>query len=105
MAYWLVEANDRSGALWGFLVEAERLSKPQVVDRLRAAGKAVEISGQIVDVRDLDFASLQVRHDPASMQTGGRTLPLRRRRSRTGGRDWKPEVGVKARPGHDVRGA
>ena len=63
MGYWLVEANARSGALWGFLVEGHGLSRPRVVAQLRALGTAIEISGQAVDVRDLDLSSVRVRHD------------------------------------------
>jgi hypothetical protein len=63
MGHWLVEANARSGALWGFLVEGHGLSRPRVVAQLRALGTAIEISGQAVDVRDLDLSSVRIRHD------------------------------------------
>lgn len=70
MRYWLVEANDRSGALWGFLVPAVAVSAGQVADRLRKLGRGVEISGQLVETTLLDLTTLQVRYDSTERHTG-----------------------------------
>ena len=75
MRYWLVEANDRSGALWGFLVDAKHPTAPGVVKQLKALGTAVEISGQKVNVADLNLRTVKVRHDPtARLRVGHRYL-------------------------------
>ena len=70
MRYWLVEANDRSGAVWGFLVGAEQVSARDVAERIAALGRAVEISGQVVDARLLDLKSLRVRYDATERHKG-----------------------------------
>jgi hypothetical protein len=61
LGYWLVEASDRRGAQWGFLVEADR--KPIVfgiVGRMKSLGRIIELSGQTVEVARLDLASVRV---------------------------------------------
>lgn len=67
MRYWLVEATDRRGALWGFLIHAREISANQAADRIRALGRAVELSGQLVDAKALDLGSLRVRYDATDL--------------------------------------
>ncbi len=38
LRYWLVEARDRHGAVWGFLIHAREISAKQAADRIRANG-------------------------------------------------------------------
>jgi hypothetical protein len=67
LKYWLVEAKDRHGAVWGFLIHAREISATQAADRIRALGRAVELSGQLVDARTLDLTSLRVRFDATDL--------------------------------------
>ncbi len=76
MRYWLVEANDRSGALWGFLVDAKHATTPGAVKQLKALGTAVEISGQSVRVADLNLRTVKVRHDPTARLSVGQRYML-----------------------------
>ncbi len=64
MRYWLVEASDRHGAQWGFLVESEH--KPVeafVAGRMKSLGRVIEISGQTVEVSRIDLSTLIVRRE------------------------------------------
>jgi hypothetical protein len=60
---WLVEATDKSGALWGFLVRAKRISRNEIVERMKNLGRVIELSGQIVEVARLDLTTVEVKHD------------------------------------------
>ena len=71
MAYWLVEAEERTGAHWGFLVGAERISAEQVVERMKSLGRVIEMSGQTVEVRALDLSSVVVRYDATERRQRG----------------------------------
>jgi hypothetical protein len=51
MGYWLVEANARSGALWGFLVEGHGLSRPQVVAPAWSDGRANRVQNADVSAK------------------------------------------------------
>jgi len=67
LRYWLVEGRDRLGAVWGFLIHAREISAKQAADRIRALGRAVEMSGQLVDAKTLDMSSLRVRYDATEL--------------------------------------
>lgn len=71
MPYWLIEASERSGALWGFLVKAERVSAAQVVARMRNLGRVIELSGQTVEVAALDLSTVKVRYDATEKRHRG----------------------------------
>ncbi len=71
MRFWLVEATDRRGALWGFLFRADRVSAAQVRDRMKSLGRVIEISGQTVEVSALDLFSIVVRHDATEKRHRG----------------------------------
>jgi hypothetical protein len=70
LRHWLVEATDRHGAIWGFLIPAAEISAEQAADRIRTLGRAVELSGQLVDARTLDLTSLRVRYDATDLLKG-----------------------------------
>lgn len=67
MKYWLVEAKDRHGAVWGFLIHAREISAKDAADQIRRLGRAVELSGQFVDAKTLDMSSIRVRYDATDL--------------------------------------
>ncbi len=72
MRYWLIEATERSGAFWGFLFRAKK--KPtagEVVEHMNAIGRAIELSGQMVEVARLDPRTVVVRHDATDRSVRG----------------------------------
>jgi hypothetical protein len=71
MGYWLVEAKGKKGALWGFLVQGDRLSRHAVIEQLKLLGNATEISGQRVDITDLNLETVEVRYDATDRHTAG----------------------------------
>ncbi len=60
---WLVEATDKSGALWGFLVRAKKISPNEIVEHMKSLGRVIELSGQTVEVARLDLTTVQVKYD------------------------------------------
>ena len=70
MRYWLCEALDRSGAVWGFLVHADAISAAEVAEQLRTSRRGIEISGQLVETSLLDLTSLRVKYDATDRHKG-----------------------------------
>ena len=70
MRLWLVESNDRYGAVWGFLVPARAVSAAHVAEILRLTGRGVEISGQVIETSLLDLSTLRVRYDATDRHKG-----------------------------------
>jgi hypothetical protein len=61
LRYWHVVASDRRGAQWGFLVPGERRpTAAAVLSMIRKHGRAVELSGQIVDGKSIDPRSIDI---------------------------------------------
>jgi len=61
MQRFLVTAADRRGAQWILLVPAEHPPLPsQVEEAIKTRGRAVEVSGQLLEAAGLDFTTLRV---------------------------------------------
>ena len=61
MQRFLVTAADRRGAQWILLVPAEHPPLPsQVEEAIKTRGRAVEVSGQLLQAAGLDFTTLRV---------------------------------------------
>jgi hypothetical protein len=84
---WLVEARDRSGAVWGFLVPGNTVSAAEVAEQLRTRGRGVEISGQVVETSLLDLSTLRVRYDATRMHLESNRYTIEGGKIRREGRD------------------
>jgi hypothetical protein len=64
VGYWLVEATERLGPRWGFLVRSQRKpTEADVASRMMSLGRVIELSGQTVEVARLGLSILRVRRD------------------------------------------
>ena len=69
MPFWHVVAEDMRGARWSFVVEfAHQPAAIDVVKLLRSHGRAVELTGRLVESATLDFGSVQVAGNDAAVR-------------------------------------